>query len=220
MNDGRLARWSPASAFFFVALFVAGLLLVSDLPGADSSDAKIRSYYADNGNQVKLQVAYYVATLGIAFFLWFVGLLAARVRQAEGQPAWLSRIVLASGTASGLLMLAGLAASSMVASTADHTSRFHVDPDTARLIADFAYPLTFETGLPLAAPLVLATTLAFRRAGTIGRPLAWTGIVVTAACIAGFLGVPMALFLGWLLAVAIVLLRQRPSAVGSVAQRG
>jgi hypothetical protein len=43
------------------------------------------------------------------------------------------------------------------------------------VIDDFAYPLTFETGLPLAAPFVLATTLLLRRVGRIGHWLAWAG---------------------------------------------
>jgi hypothetical protein len=219
MSDGRVARWSPVSGAVFVALLLAGIVLVGDVPGADSSDAEIRSYFADHGNQVKLQIAYFIATLAAVSFLWFVGLLAARVRQAEGEASWLSRIVVASGAASALVMLAGFAAESMVAATADHTSRFHVDPDTARVITDFGYPLTFETGLPLAAPLVLPTTLAFRRAQAIPRWLGPAGLVVAAACVVGFLGVPMGLFLGWVVVVVVLLLRRAPRPDGREAPR-
>lgn len=106
-------------------------------------------------------------------------------------------------------MLAGFAADSMVASTADHTSKFHIDPNTARVIADFAYPLTFETGLPLVAPFVIAITLALRRARVVPRWFGPAGIVVGLLCLVGFLGVPMGLFLIWVAAVAIVLRRAR-----------
>jgi hypothetical protein len=209
MSDGRIARWSPVSGFVFVALFVVGIILNSDVPGAGSSDAKIRSYFSDDGNQLKLEVAYYVVTVGVAFFIWFVGLVAGRVREAEGQGAWLARIVVASGTASALVMLAGFAANSMVAATADHTTRFRIDPDTARVITDFAYPLTFETGLPLAAPFVLATALALRQGDVIPRWLGWAGIAVAFTCIVGFLGVPMALFFAWVVILGVLLLRRR-----------
>ena len=203
------ARWSSASAFLFIVLFGIAIGLVADVPGAGSTDAKILSYYQDHGNQVKLEISYFVCTLAVVALLWFVGFLASQVRSAAPDMPWLGRIVTASGAASGVVMLAGFAASSAVAATADHTSRFHIDPDTARVISDFGYPLTFETGLPLAAPLVLATTLALRRARLIGRWLSWAGFVVSATCVVGFLGVPMALYLLWMLAVAIVLLRRR-----------
>jgi hypothetical protein len=121
----------------------------------------------------------------------------------------LARIVVGSGTASSLLMLAGFAANSMVAATAEHTSRFHVDPDTTRVITDFSYPLTFETALPLAAPLVLATTLALRRGELIGIWFGRAGFAVAILCVVGFLGVPMGFYLVWLLSVAVVLARRQ-----------
>lgn len=79
MSEGRLARWSPAFGLVFVVLFAVGIALSGDIPGADSSDAKILAYYRDHGNQVKLEIAYYLATLAVVAFLWFAGTGASRV---------------------------------------------------------------------------------------------------------------------------------------------
>jgi hypothetical protein len=195
MSEGRFAGWSPALGLVFVVLFAVGIGLSANVPGADSSDAKILAYYNDHGNQLKLEIAYYLVTLAVVSFLWFVGTLAARMSDLAGSSPWLSRIVLGSATAGSLAMPAGFAADSMVAATADHTSRFHIDPNTARVIADFAYPLTFETGLPLVAPLVIATTLALRRGRVVPRWFGAAGVATGVLCLVGFLGVPMGLFL-------------------------
>jgi hypothetical protein len=209
MSEGRLARWSPAFGLVFVVLFAVGIALSGDIPGADSSDAKILAYYRDHGNQMKLEIAYYLATLAVVAFLWFAGTVASRIAGLGAPSPWLSRIAIGSGTAAGIVMLAGFAADSMVASTADHTSKFHIDPNTARVIADFAYPLTFETGLPLVAPFVIAITLALRRARVAPRWFGPAGIAVGLLCLVGFLGVPMGLFLVWVATAAVVLLRAR-----------
>jgi hypothetical protein len=217
MNEGRLARWSPISAIVFVVLFAVGIALDGDIPGAGSSDAKILAYYGDGGKQVKLQIAYYLVTLAAVFLVWFVGTLAARIRRLGDWATRPAYIVIGSGTAASLLFLAGFAANSLVASTANHTSRFHIDPDTARVISDFSYPLTFETALPFAAPFVIAATVALRRAGKLPRWFGRAGVAVGLLCLAGFLAIPMGLFLLWLVAVAVVLLRDRrtPRAVES-----
>ena len=210
MSGSRLARWSPASGVLFVAIFVVSATLMGDVPGVDATDSKILSYYADHGNQLKLEIAFFVATLGAVFFLWFVGTLSGRLREVENEPRWLSGIVLVSGGAFTVVMLAGFGLGSMVAGSADHGGRFQVAPDTARLLSDFTYPLTFETALPLVAPLVLATSLITLRSGLMPRWLGWAGMVVALGCIAGVLGVTMGLFLIWVLVVAYYLIRREP----------
>ena len=195
----RLARWSPASGIVFAVLFLAMLFLFGDIPSADSSDATVVAYFLDHSHQLRLEFAFFGATIAVAFFLWFVGTLAAHL--GPGPP---SRVVVASGAAAGVVFLAGLACNAALVSVADHTDAFKLDPNTARLLSDFAYPLTFETGLPFAAPLVLAASIA----GGFPTWLRRSGYVVALACILGFLGVPMGLFLIWVVVVSVLLVRR------------
>jgi hypothetical protein len=197
----------------FAVLFVVGAGLFDSAPGTDDSDAKIRAFYSDHGNQVKLQVAYLVLTAAGIAFLWFVGALYERLRVAEGDSGRLSAVILVSGAAFAVLMLAGYAAGDMAAATSDHIDRFEADPSTVRLLSDVAYALAFETALPLVAPMVLAVSLIAFRSGVLPRWLAWSGVVVAVACLFGFLGIPMGLFLVWIAVVAIVPMRpQAPAA--------
>jgi hypothetical protein len=68
MNGGRLARWSPVSGILFVVLFIVAAVAYGDLPEPGSSNAEIRAYYADHGNQLKIEIAYFVITLGAVLF--------------------------------------------------------------------------------------------------------------------------------------------------------
>jgi hypothetical protein len=101
----------------------------------------------------------------------------------------------------------------MVADIGDDTGAFSVDPNTTRLLTDAYYTFVFETALPLAAPMVLAASLVFLRTRLLPRWLGWAGLVVAILCLAGFLGIPMGLFLLWVVVVSALLIR-RPLALG------
>jgi hypothetical protein len=207
VSHDRLARWSPLAGPLFVVFFLVGVLLPGGIPGNGEPDSEIVAFYADGGNQLRLELGYLASTLAAVFFVWFVGVLFERVRKAEAGRRVLSGIVLVSGGAFTVFMLLGFAVGAMVAVAANGTTSFRIDPNTARILNDAAYSLTFETALPLVAPLVLAVSLIALRTETWPRWLGWAGVVVAFACIAGLLGVPVALFLAWVAVVAYYLLR-------------
>lgn len=212
--EGRLARWSPLTGIAFAVLFVVGSAVYDQAPSIGESDEEIVAYYASSDNQLTLQIAFLVLTLAAVLFVWYVGVLSARLRVAEGEPGWLSRIVLVSGAAFVTVMILGFLIGGMVADIGDDTSAFVVDPNTTRLLTDASYTFTFETALPLAAPMVLAASIVFLRTALLPRWLGWAGIAVALSCLVGFLGVPMGLFLLWIVVVAVYLVR-RPQRTAS-----
>ena len=174
MEQGRLERWSPVTGIAFAILFLIGGAFYEGVPSIDASDEEIVSYYTNSGNQVTLQIASFVLTLAAVLFVWFVGVLAARLRSAEGGSGWLSRIVVVSGTASVAVMVGGFLVQGMVIDIGDDTDAFTVDPDTTRLLTHATYTFIFETALPLAAPMVIAASFVFLvrgscRAGSDGQ---------------------------------------------------
>ncbi len=173
MTEGRLARWSPVSGIVFVAFFIVGSVIFDEIPSLDASDSQILAYYGDGGKQVRVEIAYFLLTLGGVLFLWFAGALAARLREAEGAPGWLSRTALVSGGAYTVLILIGFALGEMALDIGNDSSVFQLDPDTVRLLNDASYTLVFETALPVAAPLVLAATVVFLRTALL--PRGWAG---------------------------------------------
>ena len=87
--------------------------------------------------------------------------------------------------------------------------QFSLDPDVARLLTNAAYTLMPELAVPLATPLVLASSLVFLRTGLMPRWVGWVGLFVTLVSFAGFLVGPTFLF-AWILLVAVYLALRPP----------
>ena len=188
-------------------------MFFDDQPGPGASDGAILAYYGDDGNQLKLELAFLLATFAGAFFIWFASTLSARLRAAESEDGWLSRIPLISGAAFVALTVSAAAVNQFVADAMDdNPDQFEVDPDTARLLTNGAYSLSPEAAFPLAAPLVLAASLVFLRTRLTPRWFGWAGFVVALGCLLGFLGVTTGVFLLWVVVVAVLLMRYAPAA--------
>ena len=212
MVQGRVARWSPISGIVFVVLYVIAGVIFMDAPAPSASNDAILSYYADGGNQRKFAIAFLLTTVAAPFFLWFLGSLVARLRQAESEPGWLSRTALVPGGTFVAVAFVGTALPQFVPDAANNDpDQFSLDPDIAPLLTNAAYTLNPELAVPLAAPLVLAASLVFLRTGLLPRWVGWAGLVVTLVSFAGFLFGPTFLF-AWILLVAVYLLRRPPSA--------
>jgi len=158
--ESRLARWSPLSGIAFVVLFVIAGVFFDAAPDPGASDGAILTYYSDDGNQLKLEVAFLLATFAGVFFIWFAATLSARLHAADAERGWLSRIPLISGAGFVALNVTSAAVYQFVSDAIDdNPDRFKVDPDTARLFNNAAYSLSPEAAFPLAAPLVVAASL-------------------------------------------------------------
>ena len=207
--NGSLARWSPLSGIAFVTLFVAAGVIFDDEPDPSASDAAITAYYREDGNQLKLEIAFFLATLAGAFFIWFAGTLTARLRALATDSRWLADIPLVSGTAFAVLNVSSAALYQFIADAKDdNPESFEIDADTARLLTNGAYSLSPEAAFPLVAPLVVAASVLFRRNNLTGRWFSRAGYVVAVGCLLGFLGVTAGLFLVWVVIVSIYLLRR------------
>lgn len=158
-------------------------------------------------------------TLAAVLFLWWAGLLSARIRDAEGSPGWLSRVVLVSGSAFAVVMVVGFLVGGMVADIGDDTDAFTIDPNTVRLLTDATSTFVFETALPLVAPMVVAASVAFVRTGLLPRRLGQAGVALGILCLVGFLGIPMGLFLLWVGIVAVYLTK-RPATAATIRSPG
>ena len=206
---GSLARWSPLSGLAFVVLFVGAAVIFGGEPDPSASDATIVAYCRDDGNQLRLESAFLLATFAGAFFLWFTGVLTARLRAAAREQGWLAHIPVVSAAAFVAVNVSSAALYQFVADAADdNPQQFEIDADTARLLTNGAYSLSPEAAFPLVAPLVLAASVLFGRSGVTGRWFSRSGYLVALGCLVGFLGVTTVLFLAWVGIVSVVLLRR------------
>jgi len=201
-----MTRWAPLSGIAFVALWIGGAILEASSPG--DSDADILSYYADSGNRGRHQVAFFLILAACLFFLWFLTILRGRLARAEGRPGPLTALSFGAGLVATALWLVAGVFFLAISYTAQETKEFKVDPNTERLISEMGY-LFFVIGTPVAALLVISTSLLAMKKGIVPKWLAWFGLVLAVPMLLIFLAViPFLIFLVWVLAVSIVLLLQ------------
>jgi len=103
VDGAKLEKWSPLAGVVFVVLAVAGAFLAGSPPKVSDPDLKIVAFTRDNRDE--LRIASYLAGLGIAFFLFFLGVVWTRLRHAEG----------GSGRLAGTAGMAGATAAAIAA---------------------------------------------------------------------------------------------------------
>jgi hypothetical protein len=201
-----VARWAPLSGILFVVLWVVvfAVSLAGDEDG--KSDAEIIADYADAATRNRADVGFFLTVLAGLFFLWFLVLLREWLARAEGRSGPYTALAFGAGlVASAIWLVAGVLFMT-VAYTIDETDGFVLDPNTERLVNETAY-VVFVVGTPVAALIVLATSLLGVTAGAVPRWLAWPGFPLAALMIVAFLAVvPFLLFLAWVFAVSVVMI--------------
>lgn len=178
----RLARWAPAAAVTYVALFVAAYLLTAKGPCgtgcfARTTDERVVAFYEDSGNRWRVGIAYLLLGVALAAFLWFLARLHAAVTEIDGGRDMLARLVLLGGGVYAALEAAGIAAYAAVATgpgLVTDEEHYRVDAAVVRAAGDVSWMLR-SLGTVAAATLALAAALAVRRAGRPGLSRAARG---------------------------------------------
>jgi hypothetical protein len=203
-------RLAAAGGLIGVALSVGGFAVIGAAgfaaqPGASTQDiARI----LDEGSAGVAVAGIYIDTLGSLFFILFIARLWAALRQAEGQPAWLSVTVFGSGI---LMVVAGLGDK-----IAYYAIVLAADSDLgAEAVAPLYYIvagsfLLFQT---FGGLFLLVTGVTVLRTGALVPWLGWAGVIVGAAAIVtgavpgpGFLVFPF--FVLTIAALSVALLRR------------
>ena len=189
-------------------LFLLSYWLVSDLPGANASDAEIIEFYKSDERWRIVLAGLYVGPFAGMAFIWFLVALRMWVdRSANRVSALLSNIQLVAGIVYVALFFAGLAASSVVAASAEFADS-EIDPVAARHFPQYGDTLLFVFSFRMAAMFVFTTSAIGRASGIFPRPFVWSGYAVGLFLLlsAGFEGWFALVFPLWLLALTGILL--------------
>lgn len=108
MEDGRLERLVPLAGALFGVIFAVAFLTAGDTPDPDASGREVISHYDDHG---KIIVAILGLSIAAVLFVFFVGVLRARLRDAGSE--WLATVVFGGGI--GYAVALGIFAMSQVA---------------------------------------------------------------------------------------------------------
>jgi magnesium-transporting ATPase (P-type) len=197
----RWERWSALAGVLFVALFAVALALSGN---TGDTPSEVQQWYADDGNQTKQIVAWFLYVGSALAFLSFLGTLRDMLVRAEGGPGTLSALVFGPGLVFAALYVAGVSLFAAPASLADDTD-FKLDSNTAQLFNNAGYFLLVG-GVMVASILVLSTSTAALRTGILPAWLGWAGLIVAVAMIFAFFFLPILVFVAWVLVVSLVML--------------
>jgi hypothetical protein len=147
-----------------------------------------------------------VALLG---FLVFLGVLRERLRNASPGGEWVATVAFASGIAFvAAVVVFALGQGSVAAGVQFGDNPVPRDADIMRTLTSVGFGAMLVFGAASAGLLVITTSVAGGRAGLLSRWLVVTGYVVgVIVIIGGLIFFPFVLFVLWVLAVSIVMLR-------------
>jgi hypothetical protein len=204
-RPSALARVSALGGVAYVVFFIVGtILLYAGAPDNDSPPAEIVKYYSDSGHRDRIGVGWIVAGLGIFFFLWFLGRLRQTVRRHEGGDGFLTAVTTIGGGVYATLAFAAIAVNMGIRTMSDDTYNHQVFPDLIHAADDASYIL-HATGGAGAAAMVIAATLAARRARIIAPWVGVLGVIAGICALASiFFFTQIALAL-WIAIVSVLL---------------
>jgi hypothetical protein len=212
MGNSRWEQVGAAGGIAFVVLQMAAQALIQiggAEPPFDAPAETIAAFFmARNGALFAL--GDYLSSLSLIAFLWFLGSLWSALRRAEGEPAWLSLVALASG-----LLIVATASAGASWSLAVFRRDEGLDPQIARLLFDQGN-FAFANAWVMLASLSLATGVVTIRTGALPHWLGWAGVLIAIGLLAaravwassGLVFMPFGLCYLWLIALSVVLIRR------------
>jgi hypothetical protein len=209
-DTGSGLRWGGIAGIVFAVLFVVGFLLVSDTPEGDESNAAWVRYFADSDNRRMIVIGAIVWALAVVAFLVFLGVLRERLRSSSPGTEWISTVAFGSGLVFvAMLSVAGLGAGSVAASVEFGDAPVVRDADVLRTFESLGFGALLLFGAAAAGLLIITSSVAAGRGALLPRWLVVAGYVIGVIVILGGLFfIPLGLFVLWVIAVGIVLLRR------------
>jgi uncharacterized protein DUF4386 len=204
-------RWGPLTGLLAVALWIISFAVGGSSPDTNDSDAKITAYYAGHSHQVRQATAFFIFVAGVLLFLGFLAALRSRSVDAEGGGGRLSALGFGSGIAAAALFIAAIAIFQSPAITANDTGKFTLDPNTFRILNDLGY-LVWVGAVIVAAVLVWATSSIALRSGLLPKWFAWLGVLAGILQLFAIFFIPIFIFWGWIVIVALFLVFRRAAA--------
>lgn len=210
-------RWGPLTGVLSVACSFVGVILVLSQPQDKDSDAKIVAYFAKHSHQVQGVVGFFVFLAGILLLLAFLAALRERLLAAEGQSGRLSALAFGAGVASVPLWGVSMLLANAAGLAANETSRFHLDPNTFRLLGDSAY-FAWVAAVTVSSVVVWGTSAVALQTGLLPRWYARLGILAGLIQLFGFFFFPFFVWWAWIILTSVLLVTRRSTTTATVAQ--
>jgi len=209
MQQARRDLWTPIAGVLAAVTFVVGLILVSNSPDNNDTDAQVVAWYADHGHRLSVLIgAYFLAFCGL-FLLWFASGLRQRLRAAEGPGGRLANVALGGAILFVGMLWVGAAALAAIpgAESLGDSTPLRV-ADIARFVPSIGFGAILLFGAFGAIALIDATSIVAMRSGSLPNWFAWLGFVAAVVLLFAVIFLPMIALPIWLLAASYVFFRQ------------
>lgn len=209
MQQARRDLWTPIAGVLAAVTFVIGLILVSNTPDNNDTDAQVVAWYADHGHRLSVLIGvYFLAFCGL-FFLWFASGLRQRLREAEGPGGRLANVALGGAILFVGMLWVGAAALAAIpgAESLGDSTPLRV-ADIARFVPSIGFGAILIFGAFGAIALIDATSIVAMRSGSLPNWFAWLGFVAAVVLLFAVIFLPMIALPIWLLAASYVFFRQ------------
>jgi hypothetical protein len=199
----RATRMAGVSGVGFVVLLGASVLIEGARPDTFASDEAIHRFFAEAGNQDRAAVAAFLLIPAAALFLFFLAGLHDLLHRGD-MPSGLSLAAMGGGVWFVAFIVLAKLVDNITGASLAFSDTFRVEAQEARLASGLAYWIQGASMAGAAVLLVGASRLS-RRAGLVGRRVEVVGyaIAVTAPAAVALNGVPILLFLLWVLATGV-----------------
>lgn len=215
MTERSWQRLGAACGVFSVALAIAGLGVMAfsspKLMDATlaSSEREIAMAFARPAT-MGVWVGLYLQVIGFLLFVVFAGRLWATLRQAEGGTGWVSNVAFGAG-----LLFAGITLLAIAFwGVQDYQAGAGIDVQAAMLLTDLHIG-TYYLSWAIQALFLAATAVVSLGMRALPRWLGWSAAAISVASLAAvatptgdFAEIPAFLFLIWIVAVSVVLMRR------------
>ncbi len=205
MQQPRRDLWTPIAGVLAAVTFVVGLILTSNSPDNNDTDAQIVAWYADHGHRLGILIGvYFLAFCGL-FFLWFVSGLRQHLRAAEGPGGRLASVALGGAILFvGMLWVGAAALAAVPAAESLGDSAALRVADVARFVPSLGFGAILIFGAFGAIAMIDATSIVATRTGVLPQWFAWLGYVAAVVLLFGLFFLPVIALPIWLLAASYV----------------
>jgi hypothetical protein len=212
-------RWAPVAGLVWVALVIVSVILTADSPGDKDSASEFVSYFSDDDNQTKIQIAGVLAGIGGLAFLWFLAGLRDVLTREEGLWGSGASTAFAGGIAFVALLWVAVAAGTAYASAADFYDAFRVDLPSVQTAMALSALSFWSLGFAsvAAAVMIAAASMTVLRTGVLPRWFGWVGIALAVLSFLAVAFLPPLAPLVWVLIASIALLMKPRPAAGTTA---
>jgi hypothetical protein len=206
-----LERWAGLGAIAYVVLLIGGIVLASvNQPDSGGAPGKIVSYYGDSGHRDRIAIGWLIGLVGVFFFIWFVGALRQLLQRIDSD-GLLATVATVGGAIYAALTITAGALDMAIKTMSDDTYRHQVYPGLIHAADDAGYIIHSAGGAGLGA-LIIAATVAARRAALIPSWAGWISAIVGILAVFSVFFFPQPLIAIWLLVAGWLVFRAAPAA--------